>query len=120
TGGGLAAFSNHFSLGEMVRPTWPGCLGLSSEELEQLLEGDVEVLAWASLAMGYFAGREAPSWETAEKEAPRRRPGGARWEELGEDGPPRSPCHARNGAGYDRACPGAGVHPPPAVQGAAG
>jgi aryl-alcohol dehydrogenase-like predicted oxidoreductase len=73
TGGGLAAFSNHFSLGEMVRPTWPGCLGLSSEELEQLLEGDVEVLAWASLAMGYFAGREAPSWESAENEARRAR-----------------------------------------------
>jgi len=57
----------------MVRPTWPGCLGLSSEELEQLLEGDVEVLAWASLAMGYFAGREAPSWESAENEARRAR-----------------------------------------------
>jgi aryl-alcohol dehydrogenase-like predicted oxidoreductase len=72
-GDGPVVFSNHFSLGEMVRPSWPGCLALTKDELGELLEGDVEVLAWASLAMGYFAGRDAPSWESAENEARRSR-----------------------------------------------
>jgi aryl-alcohol dehydrogenase-like predicted oxidoreductase len=39
-----------------------------------LLVGDgLEVLAWASLAMGYFAGRDAPHWASAENSARRRR-----------------------------------------------
>jgi aryl-alcohol dehydrogenase-like predicted oxidoreductase len=70
---GLVVFSNHFSLGEMVTPTWPGCLGLTKAELERVLETGVEVLAWASLAMGYFAGRHAPSWHSPGNEARRDR-----------------------------------------------
>jgi aryl-alcohol dehydrogenase-like predicted oxidoreductase len=31
--GGLVAFSNHFSLREMVTPTWPGCLAVTKDEL---------------------------------------------------------------------------------------
>ena len=70
---GLVAFSNHFSLGEMVTPTWPGCLAVTREELRSLTDEGFEILAWASLAMGYFAGREAPNWDCAENEARRRR-----------------------------------------------
>jgi aryl-alcohol dehydrogenase-like predicted oxidoreductase len=69
----LTAFSNHFSLGEMVRPTWPGCLAMTKEELRTLADTGIRVLAWASLAMGYFARRESPSWDSAENQARRRR-----------------------------------------------
>ena len=69
----LVAFSNHFSLGEMVSPTWPGCLAVTKEELWGLADAGLQVLAWASLAMGYFAGRQAPSWDSAENQARRRR-----------------------------------------------
>jgi aryl-alcohol dehydrogenase-like predicted oxidoreductase len=71
--GHLAAYSNHFSLGEMVTPTWPGCLGATKAEAVSIAGSGVRFLAWASLAMGYFAWREAPSWESAENEARRRR-----------------------------------------------
>jgi aryl-alcohol dehydrogenase-like predicted oxidoreductase len=58
----LTAFSNHFSLVEMVTPTWPGCLAMTKDEVASLDRGGVTALAWASLAAGYFAGRESPSW----------------------------------------------------------
>lgn len=32
----LVAFSNHFSLGEMVTPTWPGCLAMTKQDLDEL------------------------------------------------------------------------------------
>ena len=69
----LAAYSNHFSLGEMVTPTWPGCLAATKTEAAAVAGSGVRFLAWASLAMGYFAGREAPSWESVENDARRRR-----------------------------------------------
>jgi aryl-alcohol dehydrogenase-like predicted oxidoreductase len=70
---GLVAFSNHFSLGAMVTPTWPGCLGVTKADLERVLDTGVEFIAWASLAMGYFAGRDAPSWQSPENAARRER-----------------------------------------------
>lgn len=70
---GLVGFSNHFSLGEMVTPTWPGCLAVTKPELKRVLETGVEFLAWASLAMGYFAGRDAPNWQSPKNEARRER-----------------------------------------------
>jgi aryl-alcohol dehydrogenase-like predicted oxidoreductase len=69
----ILAFSNHFSLGEMVTPTWPGCLGVTKAELEQVLETGAEFIAWASLAMGYFAGRDAPNWQSPGNAARRER-----------------------------------------------
>ncbi len=69
----LVAFSNHFSLAEMVTPTWPGCRAVTTEELTELVESGVEILAWASLAMGYFAGRDAPHWPSAENAERRAR-----------------------------------------------
>ena len=69
----LVAFSNHFSLGEMVTPTWPGCLAMTKEDLDELAGAGVEALAWASLASGYFAGREVPSWDSPANDARRGR-----------------------------------------------
>lgn len=76
----LTVFSNHFSLATMMTPTWPGCLGMGETEVAALDGKGTTVLAWASLAAGYFARRDAPSWDSAENE--RRR----RWaEELAAD-----------------------------------
>src|SRR5215471_18094409 len=52
----LAVFSNRFSLGEMVTPTWLGCLAMTRDDIGELGDLGVEALAWASLAAGYFAG----------------------------------------------------------------
>jgi aryl-alcohol dehydrogenase-like predicted oxidoreductase len=69
----LVAFSNHFSLAEMVSAPWEGCLATSKEELHGLVDADVEFLAWSSLATGFFAGRETPSFDSAENRARRDR-----------------------------------------------
>ena len=70
---GLRAFSNHFSLARMVSPPWPGCLALSSHDLRVLGDLDVDVLAWSSLATGWFAGRDTPHWDSAENRLRRER-----------------------------------------------
>jgi aryl-alcohol dehydrogenase-like predicted oxidoreductase len=57
----------------MVSPTWPGCLSITRTELQSLAGVGHTVLAWASLAMGYFAGRDAPNWDCPENEARRGR-----------------------------------------------
>ena len=72
-GDGLVAFSNHFSLADMVSAPWPGCLAVSREELLALADADVRVLAWSSLATGYFAGRETRSWDSEGNRARRER-----------------------------------------------
>ena len=77
--GHLIAFSNHFSLAEMVSAPWPGCLATTREELDELADLDVKVLAWSSLATGFFAGRETPHWDSPANRARRERAA-----ELGE------------------------------------
>jgi aryl-alcohol dehydrogenase-like predicted oxidoreductase len=79
---GLVAFSNHFSLAEMVSAPWPGCLAVSKEELLALADADIRVLAWSSLATGYFAGRATPSWESHSNRVRRER-AGALAEQIG-------------------------------------
>jgi aryl-alcohol dehydrogenase-like predicted oxidoreductase len=69
----LRAFSNHFSLARMITPPWPGCLALSTDELRELGDLDVSVLAWSSLATGYFAGNDTPHWDDTENRARRDR-----------------------------------------------
>ena len=69
----LVAFSNHFSLAEMVAAPWEGCLGTTKAELAALGADRVTVLAWAALATGYLAGADAPGWDTPENGARRRR-----------------------------------------------
>jgi aryl-alcohol dehydrogenase-like predicted oxidoreductase len=69
----LRAYSNHFSLAEMVSAPWDGCLATSKEELHGLADADVEFLAWSSLATGFFAGRDTPSFDSPENRARRDR-----------------------------------------------
>lgn len=59
---GLVAFSNHFSLAELVAEPWPDCIAVTRDELPGLRDMGLRMLAWSSLATGYFAGREQPSW----------------------------------------------------------
>ena len=55
---GLVVFSNHFSLAEMVAEPWPGCLAVDKQDLIALADTDLLILAWSSLATGFFAGRD--------------------------------------------------------------
>jgi aryl-alcohol dehydrogenase-like predicted oxidoreductase len=61
---GLLVFSNHFSLAEMVTAPWPDCLAVDKEDLHALADTDLLVLAWSSLALGFFAGRDHASWDS--------------------------------------------------------
>jgi aryl-alcohol dehydrogenase-like predicted oxidoreductase len=70
---GLVAFSNHFSLAEMVAAPWPGCLALDRNEVLALADADVRILAWSSLATGFFAGRDPASWDSPGNRARRER-----------------------------------------------
>jgi aryl-alcohol dehydrogenase-like predicted oxidoreductase len=91
--------SNHFSLAEMVSAPWPGCLAVSKEELLALGDLDVKVLTWSSLATGYFAGRETPSWDSpANRE--RRERAAALAEELGTTTPAVALAYVLHQPGY--------------------
>jgi aryl-alcohol dehydrogenase-like predicted oxidoreductase len=68
---GLVAFSNHFSLAEMVSAPWPDCLAVTKDEFEAL--AGVKVLAWSSLATGFFAGRSPASWDSPRNRERRER-----------------------------------------------
>ena len=78
---GLAVFSNHFSLAEMVAEPWPGCLAVDREQVLALADTDLLILAWSSLATGFFAGARpgklGQPWEPSAARAgdrARRRP----------------------------------------------
>jgi aryl-alcohol dehydrogenase-like predicted oxidoreductase len=70
---GLVAFSNHFSLAELVAEPWPDCIAVTGDELPELGAMGLRMLAWSSLATGYFAGREQPSWVSPANAARRDR-----------------------------------------------
>jgi aryl-alcohol dehydrogenase-like predicted oxidoreductase len=70
---GLVAFSNHFSLAELVSEPWPDCLAVAQAQLPELGAMGLRVLAWSSLATGYFAGHERPSWSSPGNAARRER-----------------------------------------------
>jgi aryl-alcohol dehydrogenase-like predicted oxidoreductase len=70
---GLVVFSNHFSLAEMVAEPWPGCLAVDKQDLIALADTDLLILAWSSLATGFFAGREPVSWDSPGNRARRER-----------------------------------------------
>jgi aryl-alcohol dehydrogenase-like predicted oxidoreductase len=46
---------------------------MTHEEIDELGRFGVQALAWASLASGYFAGRDAPSWDSPANDARRGR-----------------------------------------------
>jgi aryl-alcohol dehydrogenase-like predicted oxidoreductase len=71
--GGLLVFSNHFSLAEMVAEPWPGCLAVDKQDLIALADTDLLILAWSSLATGFFAGRDPVSWDSPGNRARRER-----------------------------------------------
>ena len=71
--GSLVAFSNHFSLAEMVAAPWPGCLAVTPGEIAELGKLGLRMLAWSSVATGYFAGRDVPGWSSPANEARRAR-----------------------------------------------
>jgi aryl-alcohol dehydrogenase-like predicted oxidoreductase len=70
---GLVAFSNHFSLAEMVAQPWPGCLAVDKQELLAFADTDLLILAWSSLATGFFAGHDPASWDSPGNRARRER-----------------------------------------------
>ena len=70
---GLWAFSNHFSLARMVSAPWDGCLAVSLDEVREVGELGMTVLAWSSLARGFFAGHDTPQWDSPENRARRDR-----------------------------------------------
>ena len=70
---GLVVFSNHFSLAEMVAEPWPGCLAVDKQDLIALADTDLLILAWSSLATGFFAGRDPVSWDSPGNRARRER-----------------------------------------------
>ena len=70
---GLLVFSNHFSLAEMVAEPWPGCLAVDKQDLIALADTDLLILAWSSLATGFFAGRDPVSWDSPGNRARRER-----------------------------------------------
>ena len=83
----LVAFSNHFSLGEMVTPTWPGCLAMTKHDLDELEGYGVQALAWAAWPQGtsrvvMSQAGTAPQTTPAEREQ-------ASWRES-------SVCHCRD------------------------
>jgi aryl-alcohol dehydrogenase-like predicted oxidoreductase len=69
----LAIFSNHYSLADMVVPTWPGTLAMAQDELSALDGAGVTAIAWAALAAGFFAGKDVASWAGDENLARRGR-----------------------------------------------
>jgi aryl-alcohol dehydrogenase-like predicted oxidoreductase len=69
----LLAFSNHFSLAQMVSAPWPGCLASTAQELCALADLELRVIAWSSLATGFFAGRDVPCWDSPANRARRER-----------------------------------------------
>jgi aryl-alcohol dehydrogenase-like predicted oxidoreductase len=77
---GLVVFSNHFSLAEMVAEPWPGCLAVDKQDLIALADTDLLILAWSSLATGFFAGHDPVSWDSPGNRARRERAA-----ELGEE-----------------------------------
>ncbi|MFQ3548328.1 MAG: aldo/keto reductase [Armatimonadota bacterium] len=53
---GFSAISNNLSLATMVKPVWDGCLSVSDTKSRKWLsENQVPVMAWSSLARGFFA-----------------------------------------------------------------
>ena len=63
---GFSAVSNQFSLARMVVPTFPGCLSASDAAWsEWIARTDLALVAWSSLAAGFFARSVDPELQRA-------------------------------------------------------
>lgn len=57
---GFSAVSNNFSLARMVNPPWDGCIAASdAESREWFTKTQTPLLAWSSLARGFFVRGDA-------------------------------------------------------------
>ena len=50
----FSVLSNNFSLAEMIKPVWPGCVGVNKEFLEYLIKEKILLFPWSSQARGFF------------------------------------------------------------------
>ena len=58
---GFTAVSNQFSLAEMVKPPWPGCISSSdSESRNWFKQKQIPLFCWSSQARGFFTNRSNP------------------------------------------------------------
>lgn len=82
TGGpALVAVSNHFSLGRMARPLYPGVVAVSAADAAWLRRTQLALLPWSSQARGFFSDtdpaaldpRMSRCWDTAGNRARRTR-----------------------------------------------
>jgi len=65
---GFRVLSNQFSLAEMVKPMWEGCISASDAASRTwLADKQIPNFAWSSQARGFFTGRAHPE-KTEEKE----------------------------------------------------
>lgn len=58
----FAVSSPQFSLAEMVKPSWDGCISIGHDETAQAWykENDIALLTWSSLAGGFMTGKYTP------------------------------------------------------------
>jgi|TARA_B100001063_G_scaffold31204_1_gene24217 aryl-alcohol dehydrogenase-like predicted oxidoreductase/predicted dehydrogenase len=50
----FTVLSNNFSLAEMIKPVWPGCVGINDQYLKYLIEEKIILFPWSSQARGFF------------------------------------------------------------------
>jgi aryl-alcohol dehydrogenase-like predicted oxidoreductase len=50
----FTVLSNNFSLAEMIKPVWPGCVGVNDQYLKYLLDEQIMLFPWSSQARGFF------------------------------------------------------------------
>ena len=50
----FTVLSNNFSLAEMIKPVWPGCVGVNDDYLKYLIEERIMLFPWSSQARGFF------------------------------------------------------------------
>ena len=55
---GFKVLSNNFSLANMNKPVWPGCVNCSEQYLNYLFENDIYLFPWSSQARGFFLEKD--------------------------------------------------------------
>jgi aryl-alcohol dehydrogenase-like predicted oxidoreductase len=73
--------SVQFSLAKQNEPMWKGALSANDEDVEWMRRNRFPLLAWSSLAGGFFSGRYAPD-RTDNKDMVRVYYSGSNWEKY--------------------------------------
>ena len=50
----FSVLSNNYSLAEMMRPVWDGCIGMNDDYLEYVFNNKIKLFPWSSTARGFF------------------------------------------------------------------